>query len=647
MTVRIPLVTPKRVPVLGLDIAIFFVAYLLAHVVRMDPLSERPGWILAWSHFQKTVVLVILAKAVVFFLGGTYRGLVQYATLADLVVIARNATVASLAAFFFIAFFQDFRFFSRGVFAIDWMITIGLVSASRVFRRLAREGAFELPGSSQSAKRLVIVGAGRAGVAFAKDLKTTRRRDVELVGFVDDDPDKQNSTLLGRPILGMTSDLPVVIKKQGVEQVVVAIASATPRDVQRIAALTAGVNDFRVIPSLDAILSGRVPIGQTLALPTEAFLQRESVDLAEAELDRFLAGKRVLITGAGGSIGGELARQLARSGTDGVAKLILLDSAETPLYDIERQIRAILGPRVVGVLTSVRDTTAVARMLAEQRPDIVLHAAALKHVPLCEAHPLEAVLTNTLATARLADACESAGVERFILVSTDKAVAPASVMGATKRAAETYVQRLAQSSRTRFATVRFGNVLGSNGSVLALFHEQIARGGPVTVTDARATRFLMTIPEACGLILQATRIAAGGEVYVLEMGDPVSILEFANNLIRLYGYDSGRDIEIRFIGLRPGEKLHESLLDEGERAEPSGHPKILRVAAEAPGALLTGADLQALQNAIAEASPDRVLELLSSIVPTYRRGPRAAAPEPELAETPRVSAQSPSASVRS
>ncbi len=433
-----------------------------------------------------------------------------------------------------------------------------------------------------SRKHVLIVGAGRAGVALAKDLMATRGEDVEVVGFVDDDPGKQGATLLGRPILGTTMDLPELRHTRPIDQVIAAIPSAPPRALRRIAELARGVRDFRVIPPLDALLRGKASIVQAVPVPEEALLSRRAVDLAAAELVRFFDGKTVLVTGAGGSIGGELARQLAGRRDHRLRKLLLLDAAETPLYDVHRQAKASLGSRAVGILASVRDRRRMAELIRIERPDVILHAAALKHVPLCEEHPMEALATNCVATARLADVAGELGVPHFTLVSTDKAVAPACVMGASKRAAEVYLKALAQDSKTCFAAVRFGNVLGSNGSVLPLFHEQIARGGPVTVTDATATRFFMTIPEACGLILQATRLARTGETYVLEMGEPVRILDVAHNLIRLYGYEPGRDIEVRIIGLRPGEKLHERLVDEAEEAEPLQQAKLLRIHGRSP-----------------------------------------------------------------
>jgi FlaA1/EpsC-like NDP-sugar epimerase len=380
------------------------------------------------------------------------------------------------------------------------------------------------------------------------------------------------------------------------------------------------VRDFRVIPPLEALLRGKASLVQAMPVPEETFLSRGAVDLAAAEFDRFFKNKTVLVTGAGGSIGSELARQLAQAGSSSLRRLLLLDAAETPLYDIHRQVLATLGDRAVPVLATVRDLPRMDELLRTEKPDVILHAAALKHVAMCEEHPLEALATNVLGTCRLADLAEQHGVANFTLVSTDKAVAPACVMGASKRAAETYVRELSRGSATRFAAVRFGNVLGSNGSVLPLFHEQISRGGPVTVTDPRATRFFMTIPEACGLILQATRIAQGGETYILDMGEPVRILDMAKNLIRLYGYTPGKDIEVKIIGLRSGEKLHESLVDEGEDAESIRQGKLLRVRDHA--APRGCRELVAvLERAVHDRDEEEAMRLLCAIAPTYTREP--------------------------
>jgi FlaA1/EpsC-like NDP-sugar epimerase len=606
---------PHRVLVLVLDIALWTTAYAGAFLIRMD-LTPYPA---GWQHLQATLLTLLLVKAMVFILAGSYRGLVMYATIPDLLAIVRTSTMASVAVLVAFSVLPAHRPFSRGVLAIDWMLTIGLLAASRVLWRLFREGLLGMnTGGRQEFKRVLIVGAGRAGVSLAKDLMSLRRREVELIGFVDDDPDKQRSTLLGRPILGTTRDLPEIRRRRPVDQVIVAIPSAPPRVLRRIAERAKGIRDVRVIPSLETLLRGKASIVQSVPVSEDTFLSRSAVDLAAAELNRFYERKRVLITGAGGSIGSELARQLAQRSDGRLERLLLLDSAETPLWDVHRQAGAHLGERAVPVLASVRDTRRLRELLQEERPDVVLHAAALKHVHMCEEHPLEALATNSWASCRLAELACELGVPNFTFVSTDKAVAPSCVMGASKRFAETYVRSLAQVSATRFAAVRFGNVLGSNGSVLPLFHEQIARGGPVTVTDPRVTRFFMTIPEACGLILQATRIAQGGEVYVLEMGEPVRVLDMAHNLIRLYGFEPGRDIEVKIIGLRPGEKLHETLLDEAEEAEPLSTAKLLRIRGRGQESRRCRELLAALEVELRHRDAASALEVVRALVPTYR-----------------------------
>lgn len=628
----------KRLVVPFLDATLFAAAYALAYLVRLD-LTPYPA---AWLHFERTVATVVVTKVLVFTLASNYRGLMLYATLSDLLTIVRNTTLASVAVFVLFNLLPGHRPYSRGVLVIDWTLTLLLLAASRVVWRLQREGLIAFRRSRASRKRVLIVGAGRAGVALAKDLMANRQ-EVEVLGFVDDDPDKQDATLLGRPILGTTKDLPEIPRRRRVDQVIVAIPSAPPRVLRRIAELCKGVRDFRVMPPLETLLRGKAALVQAMPVAARTFLSREEVDMAKAELTRFFADKTVLVTGAAGSIGGELCRQLAHRYMGLGGRLLLLDASETPLYDIHRQVGVSLGERAVAVLASVRDLPRMDELLRSECPDVILHAAALKHVPLCEEHALEALRTNTLATARLADLAREHGVPHFTLVSTDKAVAPSCVMGATKRAAETYVQSLAPGARTRFAAVRFGNVLGSNGSVLPLFHEQIARGGPVTVTDPRATRFFMTIPEACGLILQATRIAQGGEIYVLDMGEPVRVLDLAHNLIRLYGYEPGRDIEVRFIGLRPGEKLHEKLVDEAEEVEPLGQARLLRIRGASPPSRRRCRDLMGeLEKAHVERDEAAAMRALHSLVPTFREAlsspsPVTAAPTLPPALEPQVS----------
>ncbi|MGE5127626.1 MAG: polysaccharide biosynthesis protein [Betaproteobacteria bacterium] len=602
---------------LALDAALFACSWAGAHVIRFDLVASPSLWS---SRFDRTLLIVVAFKVAAFAAGGAYRTLLRYAGIPDLLLIVRNSTLTSLAVLAFLDV-AGRRPLSRGALVIDWMLTIGLLAASRIAWRVSREGLLTRR-SRVVHKHVLIAGAGRAGAALAKDLIATRRSELEVIGFVDDDPAKQGSTLLGLKVLGTTKDLAEIPRCRPVDQVIVAIPSAPPSVLRRIAGQVKAVDDVRVVPRLDALLRGKAEIVQSEPVCDGALLRRDAVELAAAGLARFLEGKTVLVTGAGGSIGGELARQLARREDRPLRKLILLDCAETPLYEIERQTAATLGSRVLAVLASVRDMERMADLLRGERPDVVLHAAALKHVPMCERYPLEAIVTNTWATARLAELARDEGVANFTLVSTDKAVAPACVMGATKRAAERYVQSLAGQSATRFAAVRFGNVLGSNGSVVPLFQEQIARGGPVTITDPRMTRFFMTIPEACGLILQATHAAQGGEIYVLDMGEPVRVLDIAHSLIRLSGYEPGRDIEVRIIGPRPGEKLQESLVDEAEEAERLPQAKLLRIRGSVPDPGRLRELLSVLEWCLEERDEQEALRVLRALVPNFHWRPQ-------------------------
>jgi FlaA1/EpsC-like NDP-sugar epimerase len=612
-------------PPLALDAALLACAWAGADFIRFDLMASPSLWS---SRFDRTLLVVVLIKVVLLAFSGTYRTLGCYASIPDLLLIVRNSTLASLAALCFLEL-SGHRPLSRGALVIDWMLTIGLLAAARIAWRVSREGLVAARRSRAVRRHVLIAGAGRAGAALAKDLIATHGRELEIIGFVDDDPEKQGSTLLGLKVLGTTKDLAEIPRRRPVDQVIVAIPSAPPAVLRRIAGQVKAVEDVRVVPNLDVLLRGRAAIVQSAPVREEALLRRDAVDLAALGLARFLEGKTVLVTGAGGSIGGELARQLARHEGRRVRKLILLDCAETPLYEIERQTSSAPGPPVLAVLASVRDLRRMAELLRSERPDVILHAAALKHVPMCEHYPLEAIVTNTWATARLAELAREQQVANFTLVSTDKAVAPACVMGASKRAAERAVQSLAAGSRTRFAVVRFGNVLGSNGSVLPLFKEQIARGGPVTITDPRMTRFFMTIPEACGLILQATRIAQGGEIYLLDMGAPVRVIDIAHNLIRLNGYEPGRDIEVRVIGLRPGEKLQERLVDEDETAERLPHAKLLRIHGSSAEPRRLRELLSVLEWCLEQRDEQEALRVLQALVPGFH--PRSPGDERRLA----------------
>jgi len=394
-----------------------------------------------------------------------------------------------------------------------------------------------------------------------------------VVGFVDDDPEKRGLRLSGVRVLAATTHLRALVRLHSIEEVIVAISSCDPTLMRKVLKVCERAKiRCKTLPGLTALTDGKVSVNQIKDVEIEDLLGRDPVVLDQTAIRSYLSQKRVLVTGAAGSIGSEICRQVAHFGP---AKIILFDNAETPLFYIDKELGARFPDvRVVPMLGDVKNRERVDSVFADFAPDVVFHAAAYKHVAMTEYNPAEAILNNVLGTKVVADAADRHGVSNFVMVSTDKAVNPTNVMGATKRSAEIYVQALSATSKTRFTTVRFGNVLGSNGSVIPLFKEQIRRGGPVTVTDKDVVRYFMTIPEASQLVLQAGCIGQGGEIFVLDMGEPVRILSLAEELIRLSGLMPYKDVDIQFTGLKPGEKLFEELLISGEGIQPTTHKKI-------------------------------------------------------------------------
>jgi FlaA1/EpsC-like NDP-sugar epimerase len=425
-------------------------------------------------------------------------------------------------------------------------------------------------------KRLLIVGAGDAGRMLAREILNRAAAQYDVVGYLDDADALRGTAPEGIPVVGVTADLPEAVRARRVGEVLIAVPSAGREFVRRMVGLCrdAGV-PFRIAPGLLEIVKGPVHLEQIRDVRPEDLLGRETVEFDEGEIKRFLVGRTILVTGAGGSIGGEICRQLARFD---VRRLVLLGRGENQIYEIERELRERHPERdVVPAIIDVRDAAALERSFREFRPDVVYHAAAHKHVHYMEAFPAEAVKNNVLGTRHVIDAAYAVGTERVVMLSTDKAVGPRGVMGATKRFAEyMMVARNNGSGNPRLISVRFGNVLASRGSVVPLFIHQIRSGGPVTVSHENATRYFMSIKEACMLVIQASLMGEGGEIFVLRMGEPIRIAELARDLIALHGFRPGTDIRIECTGLRPGEKLHEDLVAEGERAEPSRHPHILR-----------------------------------------------------------------------
>lgn len=458
------------------------------------------------------------------------------------------------------------------VFSLDLAATIALVSAAKILVRFYYEDI--QPQRAVNPRRALICGAGDAGEAVLRELLRMRRERYWCVGFLDDEAPQLHGRIHDVEILGRTSQIGEICKQFDIEEVLIALPKATPKQIRALVGQCEGTGVlFRTMPAVSDVIEGRVQVSRIRNVDIADLLGREPVELDAEQIGRQLRGKRVLVTGAGGSIGSEMCRQIAAFGPK---RLILIEQAENNLFEIDRELRsAYTGLDVVPYVADITDRARIGTIFDHERPTVVFHAAAHKHVPMMEINPGEAVKNNIGGTIVVADACLGGGVEKMVMISTDKAVNPTSIMGCTKRVAEMYVQGLTGDGVTQFVTVRFGNVLGSSGSVVPIFQEQIARGGPVTVTHPDMTRFFMTIPEAAQLVLQAGTMGKGGEIYMLHMGEPVRIIELARDMITLSGMRPDIDIEIVFCGKRPGEKLFEELLSVGEDIGDTSHPKIM------------------------------------------------------------------------
>ena len=567
------------------DAAIIAVSWVLAFELRFD--NGLPVYY--DTLLRRTILLVVAIKLSVFLAFGFHRRWWRYVSVRDMWSAARGVVVASIVAYvtvYFVSPVHNVRL-PRSVAAMDLLITLTLVAGAR----LAARTLIERPkfGMVARGKEVIVVGAGDAGRLIVQEMQRSRMLSYTPIGFVDDDPRKRKTRILGVRVLGGMDELPRIVREHKPDELLIAIPSASG-EIRRRVVEAAQIEDVPVktLPGLYELISGDIGLaGQIRPVQVEDVLGREQVEVDFKQVASYLEGHTVLVTGAGGSIGSELCRQIARVAP---ARLILVDNAETPLFEIERELvdeRDFTA--AVPKLVDVQDGRAMRREVFEKyRPTIVFHAAAYKHVPLMNTHPLASVRNNVIATKVVSELAAEFEVERFVLISTDKAVRPQTVMGQSKAICEWIVEALGhrRDVPTRFVAVRFGNVLNSSGSVIPTFRKQIAKGGPVTVTHPEMTRYFMTIPEAVSLVVQAGAIGGRGQIFVLDMGEPVKIVDLACNMIRLSGKkpllpnepETGpRDIAVRFVGSRPGEKLHEALWGEDEAVGETAHPKIMRL----------------------------------------------------------------------
>lgn len=594
-------------------LASIFLAFLLRYNFNLSQLE--------FSRLQYVVPFYFLIRLVTFKLTRTYAGIIRFTSLEDAKRIFVAVTVGSL----FLAFFNTVFFYFKGmaflpfsVVVIDYFIALLALTSFRIAIKIFYHEVTNLKGKK---KNVVIYGAGRSGLITKRTLDHDGQMEYRVIAFLDDDLDKKAKTLEGVNIYN-SDQLHVLAGRNSIDHLIISIQDISIEKKQQIIDECLKYNiKVKTVPPVNTWINGELSLKQIKTVRIEDLLEREPIDLDRVNVERYVKAKTVLITGASGSIGSELVRQIIKFYPE---QIILLDQAETPLYEIEMELNTKYKfANYQVVLGNITNVDRMREIFRKYEPNIVFHVAAYKHVPLMEEHPCEAVLTNVLGTRTLADLAVEFEVGKFVMISTDKAVNPTNVMGASKRLAEIYIQSLNEyltksgKSRTRFITTRFGNVLGSNGSVIPLFRKQILNGGPITVTHPEITRYFMTIPEACQLILEAGSIGKGGEIFIFDMGDAVKIVDLARKMIKLSGFTPGKDIQITYSGLRPGEKLFEELLNNKENTLPTHHPKILIAKVREYSYELISRQIDEIITHVNKQDEEEVVFTLKRIIPEY------------------------------
>lgn len=606
--------TPRWVIIL-MDLLLSFVSLAFAYLIRFDLRADLELVQREWEVLSKSIGIFFLVKFIVFYLFNIHKGLVRHTSTEDIrrifFAIFTCSVVYLVLGFARFHFLDHFYLFPLSVLIVEGMSSFVLMLSSRFSIKLLY---LESIKSKKEEERVLIYGAGISGLITKRTIEKDARLHYSLIGFMDDNRKMSGTRLEGMQIYG-TYALEKLIRSEGVTMVIIAIQHPDEENRKKVVetCLKYRVN-VKKVPNPKSWINGEFSAKQIAGVRIEDLLGRKPIVLDEKKISSELTGKTILVTGAAGSIGSGMVRQLARYKPE---KLFLLDQAESPMYDFQQELYVAYPELNFEVIIGdIRSYERMERLYAHARPEYVFHAAAYKHVPLMESNPSEAVLTNVKGTKNLVDLSKEFGVKKFVMISTDKAVNPTNVMGASKRIAEMYAQLADDTLGTRFITTRFGNVLGSNGSVIPLFRKQIENGGPLTITDERVTRFFMTIPEACQLVLEAGSMGEGSEIFVFDMGESVKIIDLARKMIQLSGLEEGKDIEIRITGLRPGEKLYEELLTEEENTIPTHHPKILKAKVRPADASLQ----QHIDELIAlfdTQENDRIVSKMKEFVPEF------------------------------
>ncbi|MBS4538837.1 polysaccharide biosynthesis protein [Clostridium sp. D2Q-11] len=603
----------KRIAVLLFtDIILINMAFLVSFYLRFD--TSVPQNIL--QLYIDNIIAITLIKILIFSLFGIYNSLWRYASIDELVQVISAVIVANTAVLSYLYIRQIH--FPRSIYLLVTILDIMYVGGVRFSYRFIRKIKNDLFNSRGKRKRIMVIGAGDAGALVIKEYKNHKELNSDPVVLIDDDRSKEGRKINGVPVKGQRYDIRSQVIKNNIDEIVIAIPSASKSEIKEVLEECKKTHcKVKTLPGMFELIDGKISIKQLREVEIEDLLGRDEVTLDTQEINNYIKGKIVLITGGGGSIGSELCRQIAKFAPK---ELIILDIYENNVYDLQNELkRKYKDINLKAIIASVRDEQKINSIMNRFKPNVVFHAAAHKHVPLMEDNPHEAVKNNVFGTFNVAKASDKYGIDKFVLISTDKAVNPTNIMGATKRLCEMIVQSIDKVSDTEFAAVRFGNVLGSNGSVIPLFKNQIAEGGPVTVTHKDVIRYFMTIPEASQLVLQAGAMARGGEVFVLDMGEPVRILDLARDLIILSGLEPEKDIPIEIVGLRPGEKLYEELLMNEEGLENTKHNKIFIGKPIFNDYKLLVKKLEELKQLMFCGSEEEIRQRMSNLVPTYKK----------------------------